>query len=140
MLKLWQQMRETQADMLNELGDSWSGHPRGPPIVVHCSAGIGRTGAFIALDISILRLEDVGTVDLRATVLKLRKFRTLMVGMPSQYAFCHRALIEYALDRKLLSFDINLEELDDNEAIDRKHRVIVDDYIRRAAMKVNSNL
>ena len=43
----------------------WSGHAMGPPMVVHCSAGIGRTGTFMTIDTAIRKFEDVGRVDIR---------------------------------------------------------------------------
>uniref|UniRef100_U5EPN3 Tyrosine-protein phosphatase non-receptor type 9 n=1 Tax=Corethrella appendiculata TaxID=1370023 RepID=U5EPN3_9DIPT len=102
MLNFLQRVREKQQIMVQSLGDLWAGHPRGPPIVVHCSAGIGRTGTFITLDICISRLEDVGTVDIKGTVEKIRSQRAYSIQMPDQYVFCHLALIEYALSRSLL--------------------------------------
>ncbi|XP_014229396.1 tyrosine-protein phosphatase non-receptor type 9 [Trichogramma pretiosum] len=96
-------VRQQQSNLLANLGDAWAGHPRGPPIVVHCSAGIGRTGTFCTLDICISRLEDTGSVDIRGTVEKIRSQRAFSIQMPDQYVFCHMALAEYALSRGMLS-------------------------------------
>ncbi|XP_066258086.1 tyrosine-protein phosphatase non-receptor type 9 [Euwallacea similis] len=97
MLEFLERVRRKQASMVSALEDTWAGHPRGPPIVVHCSAGIGRTGTFCTLDICISRLEDVGSADIRGVVEKIRSQRAYSIQMPDQYIFCHLALIEYAL-------------------------------------------
>lgn len=74
-------------------------------------------GTFITLDICISRLEDIGTVDIRGTVEKIRAQRAYSIQMPDQYVFCHMALIEYALANKLLNpEDINLEGFDDDNS------------------------
>ena len=114
MLNFLQSVRDKQAQMVKSLGDLWAGHPRGPPIVVHCSAGIGRTGTFITLDICISRLEDVGTADIRGTVEKIRSQRAYSIQMPDQYVFSHLALIEYALSRGMLQ-SADLAGFDDRD-------------------------
>ncbi|XP_063697300.1 tyrosine-protein phosphatase non-receptor type 9 isoform X2 [Culicoides brevitarsis] len=114
MLNFLQQVREQQALMVKALGDTWAGHHRGPPIIVHCSAGIGRTGTFITLDICISRLEDVGTADVKGTVERIRSQRAYSIQMPDQYVFCHLALIEYAIMRKMLQ-SIDLTGFNDGD-------------------------
>ncbi|KOB78198.1 Protein tyrosine phosphatase, partial [Operophtera brumata] len=101
-------VRRAQQSALADVGDAWAGHSRGPPIVVHCSAGIGRTGTlhqatkvprtFLTLDICASRLAAERVVDVRGTVERIRAQRAFSIQMPDQYVFCHHALIEYAVN------------------------------------------
>lgn len=64
----------------------------GGPLVVHCSAGLGRTGCFVASSIGMQQLQSEGSVDVLATVCALRGDRGGMVQTAEQYEFVHRAL------------------------------------------------
>ncbi|XP_049872187.1 tyrosine-protein phosphatase non-receptor type 9 isoform X2 [Pectinophora gossypiella] len=96
-LRFRQRVRRAQHDARQQLGDSWAGHSMGPPIVVHCSAGIGRTGTFLTLDTCAARLAAEGVVDVRGTVERIRAQRAHSIQMPDQYVFCHLAILEYAV-------------------------------------------
>ncbi|CAL1532181.1 unnamed protein product, partial [Lymnaea stagnalis] len=65
--------------------------PTTRPVVVHCSAGVGRTGTFIALCNVMKEAEDTGRIDFFKTVVKLRQDRVMMIQTPAQYEFLHRA-------------------------------------------------
>ncbi|XP_052224115.1 receptor-type tyrosine-protein phosphatase T-like [Dreissena polymorpha] len=65
----------------------------GGPTVVHCSAGIGRTGTYIALDILIREGENENMVDIPGCVVNMRQNRPNMVQTVEQYEYIHHALI-----------------------------------------------
>uniref|UniRef100_A0A0R3W4S4 protein-tyrosine-phosphatase n=1 Tax=Taenia asiatica TaxID=60517 RepID=A0A0R3W4S4_TAEAS len=65
------------------------------PVVVHCSAGVGRTGCFIALCIGCEQLRNEGKVDVLGIVSRLRLDRGGMVENSEQYTFLHAALCMY---------------------------------------------
>ncbi|XP_008287069.1 tyrosine-protein phosphatase non-receptor type 7 isoform X1 [Stegastes partitus] len=66
------------------------------PIVVHCSAGIGRTGCFIASSIGCRQLRDGGRVDVLETVCQLRLDRGGMIQTTEQYQFLYSTLAQYS--------------------------------------------
>jgi cadherin 5 type 2 (VE-cadherin) len=49
------------------------------PIIVHCSAGVGRSGTFIALDRILQRIHKYDSVDIFGIVYEMRKERVWMV-------------------------------------------------------------
>ncbi|KAL6116555.1 ptprb [Pungitius sinensis] len=68
--------------------------------VVHCSAGVGRTGTFIALDRALQQLDSKGTVDLYGCVFDLRLHRQHMVQTECQYSFLHQCVRDVLRARK----------------------------------------
>ena len=67
------------------------------PVLVHCSAGSGRTGCFIVLDWMLRLADDEGILDIYSTVRELRQKRVNMVQTLEQYKFLHDALLEAIL-------------------------------------------
>ncbi|XP_052873215.1 tyrosine-protein phosphatase 10D [Anopheles cruzii] len=65
------------------------------PLVVHCSAGVGRTGTFIALDILLQRMLQEKKINVYDTVKQLRRQRVKMVQTLDQYTFLYQCCLEY---------------------------------------------
>uniref|UniRef100_A0AAQ5Z508 Receptor-type tyrosine-protein phosphatase C n=1 Tax=Amphiprion ocellaris TaxID=80972 RepID=A0AAQ5Z508_AMPOC len=78
------------------------------PIVVHCSAGVGRTGTYIGIDAMMEGLEAENRVDIYGYVVRLRRQRCLMVQVEAQYILIHQALLEH---NQFGETEISLSEL-----------------------------
>ncbi|XP_060653336.1 phosphatidylinositol phosphatase PTPRQ [Drosophila nasuta] len=82
--------------------------PNYSPIVVHCSAGVGRTGTFIGLDLIMQRLKSESKINIFETVKKLRFQRMKMVQTQQQYTFlyaCTYELVKHKIPRAALKLE-----------------------------------
>ncbi|XP_053943465.1 receptor-type tyrosine-protein phosphatase V-like isoform X3 [Cuculus canorus] len=71
------------------------------PTLVHCSAGVGRTGTFIALDRLLQQMKQENVVDIFGVVYTLRMNRYQMIQTLSQYIFLHSCILDKILDEPL---------------------------------------
>ncbi|NXD33838.1 PTPRJ phosphatase, partial [Copsychus sechellarum] len=71
-----------------------SQNPIDSPTLVHCSAGVGRTGTFIAIDRLIQQMEMESSVDVYGVVFDLRMHRPLMVQTEDQYVFLNQCVMD----------------------------------------------
>nr|XP_024658904.1 titin isoform X2 [Maylandia zebra] len=76
------------------------------PTVVHCSAGVGRTGTFIAIDRLIFQIERENTVDVFGIVHDLRMHRPLMVQTEDQYVFLNQCALDIIRSRTGTNVDL----------------------------------
>ncbi|KAM7410906.1 hypothetical protein PAMA_021057 [Pampus argenteus] len=83
---------------LEEINRTQSTIPDTGPIVVHCSAGIGRTGTIIVIDILIDIISHQGLdcdIDIPKTIQRVRQQRSGMVQTEAQYKFIYMAVQQY---------------------------------------------
>ncbi|XP_016312069.1 receptor-type tyrosine-protein phosphatase S-like isoform X11 [Sinocyclocheilus anshuiensis] len=98
--------------------------PDAGPVIVHCSAGVGRTGCFIVIDAMLERIRHERTVDVYGHVTLMRSQRNYMVQTEDQYGFIHEALLEAVAcgntevaARSLCSYIQNLSQVEAGEHV-----------------------
>ncbi|XP_045151367.1 tyrosine-protein phosphatase non-receptor type 1 isoform X1 [Echinops telfairi] len=104
---------ESPASFLNflfKVRESGSLSQEHGPIVVHCSAGIGRSGTFCLADTCLLLMDkrkDPSSVDIKKVLLEMRKFRMGLIQTADQLRFSYLAVIEGA---KFIMGDSSVQE------------------------------
>ncbi|KAM9034824.1 receptor-type tyrosine-protein phosphatase H [Sarcophilus harrisii] len=104
--------------------------PEGGPPIVHCSAGVGRTGTLIALDVLLRQLQKYRHVGVQSFIRKMRRSRPLMVQTEGQYIFLYQTLLRFqqrsqaAEDTSRAQEEILYENVGAIQAYEQEMRVI----------------
>jgi len=111
---------DTFLEFLGAVRDSGSMNPDVGPAIIHCSAGIGRSGSFILVDSCLLRAENEGpdSVNIRQTLLDMRTFRMGLIQTEDQLKFSYLSIIEGARQGGLINGELDLELLSSSESED----------------------
>lgn len=91
----WPDMKQTEEENLLSFIETVrnSGSiSKNVPTVIHCSAGVGRTGSYIALDLLLQQMRDHDFVDVFGCVYALRTQRVRMVQTLDQYILLYDCL------------------------------------------------
>lgn len=95
-------LEEMQSVHQHSMGEIPPGHNRNPPILVHCTAGVGRTGLTILNDILLYTIDHNQEVCIPGVVSLLRQQRAFMIQTIAQYKFVYSLLIQYLKQTRLI--------------------------------------
>ena len=71
------------------------------PAIIHCSAGVGRTGTIVALELCMRTLGAGSELSVYNIVKELRSRRYLACQTSHQYLYIHRALLQYITSKNV---------------------------------------
>ncbi|XP_015117197.1 tyrosine-protein phosphatase 10D isoform X2 [Diachasma alloeum] len=101
------------------------------PIVVHCSAGVGRSGTFITLDRILQQIQVSDYVDIFGIVWAMRKERVWMVQTEQQYTCIHQCLLAVLEGQDTLTGPPR--EIHDNQGFEGKNQTSVENAMSPVA-------
>ncbi|XP_031708594.1 tyrosine-protein phosphatase non-receptor type 6 isoform X2 [Anarrhichthys ocellatus] len=83
---------------LSQVNSKQNDYPNAGPMIIHCSAGIGRTGTIVVVDMIIQTIDTIGQdcdLDIPKYIQMVREQRSGMVQTEAQYKFIYLAVSEY---------------------------------------------
>jgi tyrosine-protein phosphatase non-receptor type 14/21 len=66
-----------------------------PPTIVHCSAGVGRTGVTILMELLVTAIQQNERISIRRFLSHIRSQRMALVQTPGQYKFVYQAILSF---------------------------------------------
>eukprot|EP00094_Tigriopus_californicus_P001276 TCALIF_01236-PA protein Name:"Similar to Ptp69D Tyrosine-protein phosphatase 69D (Drosophila melanogaster)" AED:0.07 eAED:0.07 QI:0/0.91/0.84/0.92/1/1/13/255/1330 len=123
------------------INEAWTGSS---PIVVHCSAGVGRSGTLIAIDSLMQQIEDENEVKIHQLICDMRHSRNYLVQSAKQYIFVYRAIMELAQfgDTEIKASEMKVTWLklkSDQKKIDEEFGRLANIVDDRKALSVGTN-